>query len=184
MKRCILLACYVLLSPSLAAAPWSSIQNSQAIQFIATYDDVAFNGVFKRFNSTILIDPLDIENSYIHSNIDIASVDTNSRDRDQALVEPEWFFTSNFPQATFRSTDISLIDSNQYSITGTLKIRDQEKSITFPLEWHIIDENRAHAKAQFKLDRRDFNIGTGEWAKDKTIGFRVDVNISINYQRH
>lgn len=184
MKRFILIACYVLLTPSFAAAPWSAIQKNQSIQFTATYDDLAFNGVFKRFTSTILIDPHDLKNSYVHSNIDITSVDTNSRDRDQALIEPEWFYANNFPQATFRSTDISLIETNQYSIIGILKIRAQEKQISFPLQWQVIDDHHAHAKAQFTLDRRDFNIGTGEWSEDETIGFSVNVDISIDYQRH
>jgi len=67
-------------------------------------------------------------------------------------------------------------------VSGTLKIRDQEKHITFPLEWKVIDDNRAHAIAQFTLDRRDFNIGTGDWARDETIGFGVEVDISIHYQ--
>lgn len=162
---------------------WLSLQTNQSIQFTANYDDVAFNGVFKKYTSTISINPQQIESSYIHSTIDVTSIDTNSHDRDQALAESDWFYFSNFPHATFNSTNISALEHNHYSVTGILKIRDREKQITFPLEWRIIDDNHAHANAQFDLDRRDFNIGLGEWAEDETIGFNVSVVISIDYER-
>ena len=61
-------------------------------------------------------------------------------------------------------------------------IRDQQKQITFPLEWQVINNNHAHARTHLELDRRDFDIGLGDWAEDETIGFKVSVDISIDYQ--
>lgn len=177
-----LLASSLLCSPCYASEEWLSLQTNQSIQFTASYDDVSFNGIFKRFTSTISINPHQIESSYIRSTIDVTSIDTNSHDRDQALAESDWFYFSNFPHATFNSTSISIIEENYYRVTGILKIRDQEKQITFPLEWRVIDDNRAHADAEFELDRRDFNIGIGEWAEDETIGFNVSVTISMDYE--
>jgi polyisoprenoid-binding protein YceI len=182
MKPIILLACCTFLSPCFAAQQWTALPSEQSIQFTASYEDVAFNGVFRKFTSTICINPQELENSYIHSTIDVTSINTNSHDRDQALAESDWFNFSNFPQATFNSTSISLIEANHYSVTGVLKIRDQKKQIAFPLEWRVIDNDHARALAQFELDRRDFNIGQGEWAEDETIGFSVSVDISIDYK--
>tara|TARA_R110002096_G_scaffold75662_5_gene178672 strand:+ start:2378 stop:2932 length:555 start_codon:yes stop_codon:yes gene_type:complete len=182
MKLYILLAGFLLSSTGLAAQEWSALQNDQSIQFTARYDDVAFNGVFKRYTSTISINPQEMEGSYIRSVIDVTSVDTNSHDRDQALAESDWFNFSSFPKATFNSTKIAYIKTDHYHVTGILKIRDQEKQISFPLEWRIRDDNHAHAYAQFELDRRDFDIGLGEWAQDETIGFNVNVVISIDYR--
>ena len=182
MKFFIILTSVLFFSPCFATQQWTALQNDQSIQFTASYDDIAFNGVFRKFTSTISIDPIHLESSYIRSTIDVTSIDTNSRDRDQALAESDWFYFNNFPQATFSSTHISLIEPDLYSITGVLQIRDQKKQISFPLEWQVIDDNHAHAHAQFELDRRDFNIGLGEWAEDETIGFNISVEISINYK--
>jgi polyisoprenoid-binding protein YceI len=183
MKTLILLVSYLLLAPCFAAEQWTAIQGDQSIQFTASYDEAAFKGLFRKFTSTISIDPTNLENSYIHSTIDVTSINTNSRDRDQTLAESDWFFFSNFPQATFHSTRILAIENGRYSVTGELQIRDQKKQITFPLEWQVVNDNQAHAKANFELDRRNFNIGIGEWAEDETIGFNVSVDISIDYQR-
>ena len=182
MKVFIFLASVLFFSPCFAAQQWTALQSDQSIQFTASYDDIAFNGVFRKFTSVISINSNDLESSYIRSTIDVTSIDTNSRDRDQALAESDWLYFSNFPQATFNSSNISTIESNRYRVTGILKIRDQQKQITFPLEWQVINNNHAHARAHLELDRRDFDIGLGDWAEDETIGFKVSVDISIDYQ--
>ena len=182
MKTLALIVSYILLSISIADQQWSALQKDKSIQFTACYDEIAFNGIFNQFTSTISIDPLNLENSYINSTIDVTSINTNSRDRDQALAEPDWFYFSNFPQANFRSTNISSIETNRYRVSGILQIREQKKEISFPLEWLVVDDHHAHANAKFELDRRDFNIGAGEWAEDETIGFNVSVDISIDYK--
>ncbi len=182
MRALIVFLICLLFSPCYAAQQWTSIQDDTSILFTASYDGIAFNGVFSKATSTISLDPQDLENSYIHSTIDVTSVNTNSRDRDEALADPDWFYFSNFPQASFHSTQISHLKNNTYTIIGILQIRNQKKQITFPLEWKVTDDMHAHASAQFELDRRDFNIGAGEWAEDDTIGFGVSVTISINYK--
>ncbi|MDW3094076.1 MAG: YceI family protein [Gammaproteobacteria bacterium] len=182
MRALILFICHLLFIPCFASQQWTSIQDDKSIQFTASYDEVAFNGVFSKSTSTISIDLQDLENSYINCTIDVTSINTNSRDRDQALADSDWFYFNNFPQASFNSTHISHIEDDRYNIIGILQIRDQKKQITFPLEWKVTDNKHAHARAQFELDRRDFNIGNGEWAEDETIGFGVSVAISINYK--
>ncbi len=173
----------ILLMPfSAMATQWSAVPNKTSIQFTASYDDAKFTGHFKNFSSSILIDPTNLQNSYIRSTVDITSVNTNSRDRDEALAKPDWFYFSKFPKALFHSTQISHIGDDNYEITGILKIRDQEKLIRFPLQWRVIDKTQAQVQAQFELDRRDFNIGTGDWLDDDTIGFKVMVDLTINYQ--
>ena len=181
MRVLILFISQLLFAPCFATQQWTSIQDDQSIQFTASYDDVSFNGVFGKSTSIISIDLQDLENSYIHSTIDVTSINTNSHDRDQALAEPDWFYFSNFPEASFHSSRISHVKDDTFKITGILKIRDQKKQITFFLDWKVTDNKRAHAKAQFELDRRDFNIGIGEWAEDDTIGFSINVAISIDY---
>ena len=182
MKSFILFSIFLFFSPCITAQQWIALPSDQSIQFIARYDDVAFNGIFREFTSTISINPEDLDNSYIRSTISVTSIDTKSRDRDQALAESDWFYFANFPLATFKSNTISLIEGSHYNVTGILQIRDQEKQISFPLTWKVIDNTHAHAQAQFELDRRDFNIGSGEWAEDETIGFNINVNISIDYK--
>ncbi len=176
-----LLSC-LLISPCFASQQWTAQQNESTISFTASYDEIEFNGHFSRFSSTITFNSEDFAGSQIESTIDITSINTDSRDRDQALAEPDWFYFNRYPQATFISQQISKLDNENFIVSGLLQIRDQQQQISFPLRWQSIDSNTARLDTSFELDRRDFNIGTGEWAEDETIGFAVSVSISLVYK--
>lgn len=180
-----IITCFALLLislPSLADETWISIADKSSIKFIASYDEVAFEGQFTKFSSEFIIHSHDFNNSHLKSTIDVTSVDTRSRDRDQALAEHDWFYFEKFPQANFISQSIKQIDDDQLQVQGTLTIRDQQKEIVFPMQWQTLENNQRQARAQISLDRRDFDIGIGEWIEDDTIGFDVIVTFNITYQ--
>ena len=50
------------------------------------------------------------------------------------------------------------------------------------MRWEPLNNHQRHAHARITLDRRDYNVGIGEWFDDETIGFDVEVIFSITYQ--
>ena len=168
--------------PCSATQTWISIDDQSYIKFIAKYDDAAFEGHFKEFSSQFKFNSSDINSSRLTSVIEVTSVDTQSRDRDQTLAENDWFYFSKFPQATFSSLSISKINEQLFEVSGLLSIREQKKEITFPMRWEPLNNHQRHAHARITLDRRDYNVGIGEWFDDETIGFDVEVIFSITYQ--
>ena len=169
--------------PCTATQEWVADASNSSIKFIASYDGSEFEGQFVRFTSHFTIDTDNSGNSQLKSTIDVTSADTKSRDRDEALAEPDWFYFSKFPQATFISQSIRKLSEDQLEIKGLLKIRDQQKEITFPMQWQAIDDKLRLAQASIPLDRRDYNIGLGEWLEDDTIGFEVRVVFSLMYEK-
>ena len=162
---------------------WVSDQESSKITFIASYDGIHFEGEFRKFHAEFLFDTDTPANRYLNSTVDVTSINTNSRDRDQAVAESDWFYFSKFPQATFTSQSVKQLSDDTYSISGIIQIRDQSKEISFPLTWEETESGNAMANASFELDRRDFNIGSGEWEQDETIGFNVVVSIQLFFQQ-
>ena len=171
----------VVTAPCIAEQEWKSITDNSSIKFIASYDGVKFEGQFTRFSSTINFDPNKPSDNKLISSIDVTSVDTQSRDRDQALAEPDWFYFSKYPTAKFSSQTIKQLSDDQLEVQGVLYIREQQKEISFPMQWTEINNQRL-AQASIALDRRDFNIGIGEWLQDDTIGYDVEVIFSITYE--
>ena len=161
---------------------WLLQQDKSAITFTASYDDVSFEGVFSDFDVALTFDPEELDNSHVKSTVNVTSVNTQSRDRDQALSEPDWFYFKKFPQATFISQTFESVKANQFAATGILQIRDQQHEVTIPFEWTKIDNKTARLKSQFSLDRRNYDIGTGDWKNDKTIGFEVIVNLTLEFR--
>ncbi len=168
--------------PLAGAQEWRAVPDKSTIKFVASYDDSSFEGHFQRFSSRFLFDENMPSDSRLSSTIDVTSVNTRSRDRDEALAEQEWFYFRKFPEATFTSQSIIKLDENLLQVKGLLTIRDQQNEITFPMQWTSAGEHYRVAKAHIPLDRRDYQIGTGEWLKDNTIGFDVEVIFSLTYQ--
>lgn len=182
MKYFIYLALLLSNIPGYAQQTWESVAENSYIKFIASYDDADFEGHFSRFKSVFNYHPEQVETSELNSSIDITSVNTQSRDTDQALAESDWFYFSKFPQASFRSLSINQLSDDLLELMGVLNIRDQQREIMFNLQWLHSEDNSRIAQGQFTIDRRDYNVGIGEWLEDDTIGFEVTVEFLIHYE--
>ncbi len=182
MKYFVCILCIFISLPCYSQQRWTSNPDKSNITFTASYDDADFKGHFARFDSEFSFNPEQISTSELICHIDITSVDTQSRDRDQALAERNWFYFSKFPQATFISQSMSQKTEDSLEIKGLLTIRDREQNISFLLQWSEVGEHQRQAKGQFTIDRRDYDVGIGEWLDDETIGFEVDVNFIIHYE--
>ena len=184
MKLLIIVLCYFIFLPNVTAASqlWIADLTESKISFTASYDGLSFEGQFSQFNAEFSHGSDTPDKRYLHSTVDVTSINTNSRDRDQAIAEPEWFYFKKFPKATFISQSIDKAQDNSFLISGTIKIRDQSKEISFPLTWEKTSTNKATASTRFELDRRDFNIGNGEWEDDETIGFTVIVAVDLVFK--
>lgn len=174
-----LLLCLCLANTANAASQWQLVAAQSTVGFTASYDGIAFDGVFEKFSVELAFDPQDLDSSHLSSSVNTTSVNTNSRDRDDALADPAWFHFNTYPQASFSSHAFSQKDKETFIVTGTLTIRDQQQEISFPFKWNPINATQVKVDAEFTLDRRDYDIGNGEWAEDETIGFTVAVSISL-----
>ena len=72
------------------------------------------------------------------------------------LKSPDFFDTKTFPTATFTATAI-VPSGAQTNVTGNLDLHGVTKSITFPAMIWVTD-NAVSVKADFAINRRDFNI--------------------------
>ncbi|AHG92452.1 YceI family protein (plasmid) [Gemmatirosa kalamazoonensis] len=65
------------------------------------------HGAFTSYDGTILYDERDPTRSSVSVAIDVASISTNSRDRDRHLRSPDFFDAARYPRITFRSTSVA-----------------------------------------------------------------------------
>jgi polyisoprenoid-binding protein YceI len=105
------------------------------------------------------------------------------------LLSGDFFDADKFGTATFEITNVvpydpekdvnkSLVEGANFSISGNLKIRDVTKNITFPARVDL-DGNSIKAKANFDIDRRQWQMNYGN---DKTLGDKFiseTVNIEL-----
>lgn len=86
-------------------------------------------GQFKTFEADVELDPARLETAKVTATIQAASVSTHEEKRDGHLRSPDFFDVEKYPTLTFTSTKVTR-SGDELEVTGNLKIKDQEHSVT------------------------------------------------------
>jgi len=160
-----------------------------------THSDLSFSvkhlaiskvrGKFESFDVTIVTaeDPKD---STIEATIDIASVNTNQKDRDAHLRTSDFFLTEEHPTATFVSTKWEG-DADDFTVTGDLTLRGVTKSIVLKGEFGGIitdgyGQTKAGATATTKFNRHDFGVSWNAALEAGGLTLGDDVTLNLDLQ--
>ena len=120
-----------------------------------------FSGYFERFGGDIFFDPEQLNESRVHIEIDISSLDTGSADRDLQALSSVWFDSDPYPKAIFEAGRFEAKGDQLYIAHGFLTVRGVRMPLVLPFQLQIYD-NSAHMIASFSLNRLDFDIGKGQ----------------------
>lgn len=179
-----LLAGLLWLLPGTAAwtADWRVQHDGGGIGFVATYDEIPFDGRFRDFEAAIRFDPQALQQSRFEVNVTIASVDSDSPDRDQGMLEPEWFDAEHHPLARFETTGFSTDDGGGFRADGELTIKGITRPVALSFTWDS-DGRSARLAGETSVRRTDFEVGSGDWQEDDTIGFDVKIVFDLDLRR-
>ncbi|MFT3873782.1 MAG: YceI family protein [Nocardioides sp.] len=90
-------------------------------------------GQFTEFSGTAHVDSANPAASSVEVTIKAASIDTGVADRDAHLRSADFFDADQFPEFTFRSTEVAVEDGD-WVITGDLTIKDTTHPVTIAFE--------------------------------------------------
>jgi polyisoprenoid-binding protein YceI len=144
-------------------------------------------GKFTKFNGKIEVDREHPENSSVTAQIDVRSIDTRIKKRDDHLRSPEFFNVEKFPQITFKSRSVKRTGPESGDILGDLTMH----GVTRPTTLHvklltpINDTNRTRwAVTTEPISRREFGLMFSSGAEAVSgIGQTVAINIEIEARR-
>ena len=174
-----------------ADAPVWSIDNSHSsIGFEVTHFFTPVAGSFKKFEGSLNFDPENLAGSTASFSVDIASVETYNKKRNDHLQSKDFFDADKYPEMKFESTSFAK-DGDDYSINGKLTIRDITKEITIPVQLlgygdHPMKKNKliTAIRSEFTLNRNDYGVGTGSWSATAVVGDEVNVKILLEATRN
>jgi polyisoprenoid-binding protein YceI len=130
-------------------------------------------GMFHKLSGTIRFDPPDVTRASVEAEIDVASINTGVKKRDDHLRSAEILDAGQYPKITFRSTGIRPAVGNRASIMGDLTIHGVTKMITFEAEFSgpvkslFGGETSIGFTAAVRLNREDFGV---LWGSDPLEG--------------
>jgi len=161
---------------------WNVDYGASSLSFTGTQTGNKFTGKFEKFDAKIRLNPEDLSTAIIEVSIDMSSAKTGDRQRDDAIPGKDWFDVKMFPKAQFLSSSIVRVEGDEYSVAGTLTIRDISKDVSLPFTVKI-EGDEAMATGGLSVQRNGFGIGQGQWASDEWVKFDVGIDFTINAQR-
>lgn len=95
-------------------------------------------GQFRRISGRFSFDPKKPEASKVYVEVDTRSFDTNHRERDRHMKGAEFFNTTAFPVAIFRSTRILRTGKRTGLLTGNLTLLGTTRPVTLRVTFNGI----------------------------------------------
>lgn len=161
------------------ATTFTKIDNTKsAIDFTFKQMGVAVDGNFKKFEASLSLDPEKVENAKGSISIELASINTGSKEGNEEVQGKNWFNIKNFPTARFELKSVKNLGNGRLSLTGDLNIKGKTKPITTEATLKTAG-NSALLDGKFIFKRLDFTIGEGEWgdvdvvANDVTVRYKL-----------
>lgn len=142
---------------------WSIDPVHSSIDFSIRHMMIAkVKGTFDTFEAKVEADPEDLTSANIEFSVDLASVDTRSKDRDDHLRSADFFDVENHPKMTFKSSQIEKIGDGEYKVSGDLTIRNVTRQESFTVSYE--------------------GSGTDPWGNER-VGFSGEGNLTrSNYE--
>jgi polyisoprenoid-binding protein YceI len=141
------------------------------------------HGKFTKFNGKIDVDREHPENSSVTAQINVRSINTQIKKRDDHLRSAEFFNVEKFPQITFKSRTVKQTGPQSGDILGDLTIHGVTRPITLHVKLltPLNETSRARwAVTTEPITRRDFNLMFAPAAESVSgISQTVAINIEI-----
>lgn len=152
---------------------------------IATVD-----GRFTKFDGSITIDPK-LEKSKANLNVEIASIDTDNKDRDDHLKSADFFDAAKNPKMTFVTKKV-IGTADNLKLVGDLTLKGKTKEVTLDVKYlGDVNDPFGNHKIAFtatgKINRQDYGL---TWSKaveagpvvgdEVTLTIRVEANKPID----
>ncbi len=132
-------------------------------------------GRFTRFHGSITAAGDDLHEARVTASIEVASVETGDRERDQYLRTSEFLDPARFPTIEFASKRVER-DGRRWRLIGDLTIRGTTREIALAVDEKARGE-RLVCHAEATIDRRTWDLRWG--ALVETGGFMVGDQVEI-----
>jgi len=142
------------------------------------------NGKFTQFSGGIDLDSQHPEHSSVSARIQVSSIDTGIKKRDDHLRSPEFFNVAKYREITFKSRSVKQTGSQSGDIMGDLTLHGVTKPVTLRVNLVTPVSDKARTRWEVTtepLKRRDFGLMFGS-ATETVSGISQDVAIKIDIE--
>ncbi len=140
-------------------------------------------GRFTQFDGQIVIDPT-LAKSKANINIEVASINTDIKDRDSHLKSADFFDAAKFPKITFVAKKV-VGSADDLKLVGDLTIKGKKKEVTLDVKYlGEVKDAYGNLKVAFsatsKINRKEFGLTWSSMVEaGPTVGDEVTLKINV-----
>lgn len=145
------------------------------------------NGSFTDFDGTFTFEEGKPETWSVEAAIQIASVDTGNKDRDDHLRNADFFDVEKFPVMTFKSTGVKMKNETEGVLLGNLTMHGVTSAVELDLEFNgaVTDpwgNDKVGFSASGKINRKDWGLNFNKALETGGLMLGEDVKISLEIE--
>ncbi|GAA2223693.1 YceI family protein [Herbiconiux moechotypicola] len=172
--------------PGYKAGTWTVDPSHSEVGFSVRHMLISkVKGKFEKFDATFVTaeNPLD---TTVSASAEVASVNTNDKNRDGHLATNDFFDAPTFPELTFVSTGVRQ-EGGDFKVDGDLTIKGVTKPVTFDFEFGGFGTDpygnyKAGFTATAEVDRNDFGVNWNAALETGGVLVGDKVTITIDVQ--
>lgn len=149
---------------------------SSEIVFHIKNAGITVDGTLGNLKADITFDPNKLAQSQIIASVDISTIDTGIKMRDDHLKKKKYFDVAQYPSITMKSLSFKKNAGNQYTGTFALSIKENTKEIELPFTYKK-SGNGYELAGSFTIDRREYSVGSGSLILGDDV--EVDLKVSV-----
>ena len=152
------------------------------LSFVFKQAGAMTEGHFSRFHVQLAASASDASPRSVAVDVELASLDTSDKDRDQTLRGADLFNVGKYPHASFKAAVLGKAGSNAVTLDGTLTLRDVSRRISIPATLVLAKEAgaaAAHLTGEILINRLDYGVGQGEWKSTEWVDNAVKVRFAL-----
>jgi polyisoprenoid-binding protein YceI len=145
------------------------------------------SGFIKHFRVQVETPEEDFSRASILLTADMNSLSTYNEQRDKHLHSKDFFEVDNYPNVTFRSTNIEKINNEKFVLNGELTLKGITNPVVLQVEFSgIIRDPERGTKAGFtitgKINRSDWGVSFNRILESGGVGLGEEVKIVSEIQ--
>jgi polyisoprenoid-binding protein YceI len=159
------------------ATSYTADPAASRLEFAGVQAGAEFKGSFRKFTAAVDFAPDSLASARFDVQIDLKSLDTMDKDRDQTMRGPDIFDIAHYPTAHYVTRSFTKTAAG-YTAVGALTLHGVTKDV--PIDFQFVSTaGQPKIEGTAKLKRLEFGVGQGDWKSTEWVKDEVKVAFSL-----
>ena len=156
-------------------------KDAGSLEFDFVQAGAASQGRFRQFTTELQYDEQQLAASRLEVTVQIASLDTQDKDRDDTLKSAELLDAGKFPTAQYHATSFAR-RGNGVEAVGKLTLHGVTRTLRIPLTIRKAADG-VEISGEATIKRLDYGVGQGDWSSTEWVGDEVKLQYRVPLTR-